>query len=217
MKSQMNQMARDELDEQLLVLASVAQQHPPLAQARKVALTKLINAIVCSGKLCHPQRGKFPVNLYEDIYNDALQELLLYICQNIHRYDAERASVLTWVNFLLERRFFPQAISRILSKQDVTVITIQDNLAAPEEPLDLIDVVKEYIESDPEGIFQQKHIKKYPQANFQALVQRRLSGKSWEEIAAEFEISIKTVSSFYYRCINAFASRLKEYCSNNVN
>lgn len=213
----MNQTIRDELDEQLLELATTAQQHQPLTQARKVALTKLVNTIVNSGKLCHPQSRLFPTNLYEDIYNEALQELLLYICQNIHKYNPSRGSVLTWVNFLLERRFFLEAIPKILNKQGITQIPDRDNIAAPSEPKGLTEIVRECIESDPDNIFKRKHIENYPQANFQTLALQRISGKSWKEISAGFEIKIPTVSSFYYRCINEFSSKLKEYCLNEIN
>ncbi|MBW4428486.1 MAG: sigma-70 family RNA polymerase sigma factor [Nostoc desertorum CM1-VF14] len=213
----MNQTARDKLDEQLLELAIVAQQHPPLTHGRRVALSKLINAIVLSGKVCHPQSGKFTFNLYEDIYHEALQELLLYICQNIDKYDAKRASVIAWVNFLLERRFFSEGITKVLGRREITKVPIQDNLAVPEEPEDLTQIVKEYIELDPENVFKEKHINACPQANFQALVQRRLSGKSWQEIAAEFEINVGTISSFYSRCISIFAPELRKYCSNESN
>jgi DNA-directed RNA polymerase specialized sigma24 family protein len=213
----MNQTTRDELDEQLLQLATIAQQHQPLTQERKVALTKLVNTIVNSGKLCHPQSRLFPGNLYEDIYNEALQELLLYICQNIHKYNPNRASVLTWVNFLLERRFFSEAIPKILNKQGITQMPDQDNIASPSEPKYLTEIVKECIELDPDNLFKRKYIENYPQANFQTLALQRISGKSWKAIATELEIKISTVSSFYYRCVNEFASKLKEYCSNEIN
>lgn len=218
MEFQMSHSASYEpMQEQLLQLATIVKQYPPLTQARKLALTKLINTIVCSGKLCHPQSGQFPANLYEEIYNEALQELLLYICQNIHKYDATRASVMTWVNFLLERRFFPEAIPKILNRQSITQLPDQDILASVEETISLIEVVRECIELDPDNIFKKKHIENYPQANFQTLALRRISGKSWKDISAEFEIKLQTVSSFYYRCVTEFAPRLKEYCSNDIN
>ncbi len=214
----MSHPAKDEqMQEQLLQLATTVQQYPPLTQARKLALTKLINTIVCSGKLCHPQSGQFPASLYEEIYNEALQELLLYICQNIHKYDATRASVITWVNFLLERRFFPEAIPKILNRQGITQLPDQDILASPEETLSLTEIVREFIVSDPDNVFKKKHIENCPQANFQTLALRRLSGKSWKEISAEFEIKLQTVSGFYYRCVTEFAPRLKKYCGSDIN
>lgn len=211
----MKQMARDELAENLKQLATIAQQHPPFTRGWQVALTKLINAIICSGKLCHPQSGNFPAGVYEDIYNEAQQDLLLYICQNIHKYDPERGSVIRWVNFLLERRFFPEAIPKILNEKKVAKIIINENMASPQITKDLTEILRECIESDPENIFKNKYIENYPEANFQVLLKRRLSGKSWKEISEEFQINLKTVSSFYYRCINQFGSKLKEYCCND--
>jgi hypothetical protein len=214
----MSHSAKDEqMQEQLLQLATTVQMYPALTQARKLALTKLINTIVCSGKLCHPQSGQYPASLYEEIYNEALQELLLYICQNIHKYDATRASVITWVNFLLERRFFPEAIPKILNRQGITQLPDQDILASQEKTISLTELVRECIELDPENLFKKRHIENYPQANFQKLALRRISGKSWKEISAEFEIKLQTVSSFYYRCVTEFAPKLKEYCSNDIN
>ncbi len=206
---------RDELDSDLLWLATKAQQHPPRSWERQIALTKLVNAIVNSGNLWRPSKSHFS-GVYQDIYHDARQELFLYVCQNIDKYQPERASVIAWVNFLLEKRFFKDAIRKFQGHHSVIKITIDywDNLHQAEDPKDLREILKECIDLDPEDIFKNEHIHEYPQANFQALAQRRILGKSWKEIAAEFDIKIPTVSSFYYRCINKFSSKLKEYCSN---
>jgi DNA-directed RNA polymerase specialized sigma24 family protein len=210
----MNQMEFDETDVLLQELASTAQQHAHLAQQRQLALTKLVEIIVQSGKLHHPQRSQFSADIYEDIYNEALQELLLYICQNIDKYDSERASVMAWVNVLLERRFFKEAVRKFFGQQNVTTITDThlDNLAPPEQPQDITEILMECIKSDPESLFKKEHIKEYPQANFQALAQQRILGKSWKEIAAEYDLKIPTVSCFYYRCLNKFADKIKTYC-----
>ena len=203
----------DELDQQLEQLALTAKQHPPLTSERQLALRKLINGIRQSGRLCHPHWGQFS-GVYPDIYNEALQELWLYVCQSIDRYDPERGSVMDWVNMLLDRRFFKEAIPKILDKQGLKRITLSDldNLATPEETESLIEVIKECINLDPESLFKDEHIENYPAANFQALLKRRLSGKSWKEVSAEFDIKASTISSFYSRCLNKFSSKLKEYC-----
>lgn len=217
MKSQMNHPQTDELDSYLLQLAKKAQANPPHSGAQRIALTKLVNEIVRSGRLCHPQKSQFTAQFYEDIYDEARQELLLYICENIDKYDAQRGSVMAWVNILLQRRFFRDAIRKI-QKQNVIKITDTDpdNLPAPEEePKDLGEILKKCIESDPEDIFKNEHIEKCPQANFQAVAMRRMSGKSWKEISVEFAIKVPTVSSFYYRCVNNFSLKLKEYCDND--
>lgn len=209
----MDKAQNNELDEQLKQLAISAQQHPALTQGRQLALRKLVNGIVQSGRLCRPQRGQFSGS-YEDIYNEAVQELLLYICQNVEKYDPERGSVMAWVNVLLERRFFKEAIPKILGKPNLQNMTLSDldNLAPPEETESLTEILKECIESDPDNLFKKEYLQNYPAANFQVLLQRRFSGKSWKEISAEFDINIKTLSSFYYRCVNKFSSRLREYC-----
>lgn len=213
----MNKTAFDELDEQLKQLAKSAQQHPQLAQGRQLALRKLLNGILQSGRLCRPQRGQFS-GVYEDIYDEARQELLLYICQNIDKYDPERGGVMAWVNVLLERRFFKEAIPKILDNPGIQKMTLADldNFAPPESPPVLTEILTEYIESDPENLFQKEHIQNHPEANFQALARRRISGSSWKQISAEFGIKIPTVSSFYYRCLNKFSAILKKYYFNNI-
>ncbi|AUB43306.1 DNA-directed RNA polymerase specialized sigma subunit, sigma24 family (plasmid) [Nostoc flagelliforme CCNUN1] len=153
----MNQTARDKLDKQLLELAMVALVGQPLTHGRRVALSRLINAIFLSGKLCRPQSGKFTFNFYEDIYHEALQELLLYICQYFDKYDAKRASIMAWVNFLLERRFFSEAVAKVLGRREITEVTIQDNLVVPEKPEDLTEIIKEYIALDPENLWFFRH------------------------------------------------------------
>jgi DNA-directed RNA polymerase specialized sigma24 family protein len=213
----MNQMRKDELDEQLKQLAKLAQQHPPLTQGRQLALTHLVQTILKSGRLCRPHQGQF-LHRYEEIYEEAQQELLFYVCQKIDKYDPERAGVMAWCNFLLERRFFIEAIPKVLDKQGIQKMTLADldNFALPEAPPVLAEVIKECIESDSENLFKNTHIENHPEANFQALSKQRLEGKSWKEISEEFGIKIPTISSFYYRCLNRFASNLKECCRNNL-
>jgi hypothetical protein len=155
----MDKVQNNELDEQLKQLAISAQQHPPLTQGRQLALRKLVNGIVQSGRLCRPQRGQFSGS-YEDIYDEAVQELLLYICQNIEKYDPERGSVMAWVNVLLERRFFKEAIPKILGKPNLQKMTLSDldNLAPPEETESLTEILKECIESDPDNLFKKEYL-----------------------------------------------------------
>lgn len=209
----MDKAKNHELDEQLKELAIQAQQHPPMTQGRQLALRKLINGIVQSGRISRPQQGQFFKN-YEHIYDEAVQELLLYICQNIEKYDPERGSVMAWVNVLLERRFFKEAIPKIIGKQNIQKMTLSDldNLPSPEMTQSLTEILQECIELDPDNLLKREYLQNYPAANFQALLQRRILGKSWQEIAVEFNINIKTVSSFYYRSVNQLSAKLRECC-----
>ncbi|GET44335.1 sigma-70 family RNA polymerase sigma factor [Microseira wollei] len=203
-----------QLNEQLKQLARAAQQQPPLTLLRQLALRKLVNGILTSGRLCRPQPGQFS-GVYEDIYDEAVQELLLYICQNIDKYNPERGEVMAWVNVLLERRFFKEAIPKIMDKQDIQRMSLSDldEIAPPESNPCLTEIIKQCIELDPENLFKKEHIENHPRANFQALARRRLLGKSWKEIAAEFELKISTVSRFYDRCLTKFSAKIKEYCT----
>ncbi|MDX2232259.1 MAG: sigma-70 family RNA polymerase sigma factor [Leptolyngbyaceae cyanobacterium bins.349] len=205
---------KDELDAQLKQLARIAQQHPPTALERRSALRQLVNGILASGRLCHPQRGRF-VGLYEEIYDEAVQDLLLYVCQNIHKYDAERATVIAWVNVLLERRFFREAIPKVMGRQDTRGMELADldRLVCNSPSPTATELMRECLEADPDRLFQQEHIEHQPQANFQTLALRRLAGESWKEIAADLEIKVSTVSSFYCRCVAKFTEYLKAYCT----
>lgn len=209
----MNKPGIEELDEQLKQLATLAQQYPSRTRKRQLALTQLVQVILKSGRLRRPHRGQF-LHRYEEIYEEAQQELLFYVCQHIDKYNPERGSVMAWCNVLLERRFFKEVIPKVLDKPSIEKKTLVDldNLSSLEEPPVLTELLRECIESDSENLFKTEHIEDDPTANFQALALRRILGKSWKEIAVEFDTKIPTVSSFYYRCLNKFSKKLKEYC-----
>ncbi len=206
----------DELNRQLQMLALRAQQYPPLSPERQSALRQIVTGIMRSGRLCRPQKGKF-VGTYEDIYAEARQELLLYICKGIDKYSPERGTVMTWANMLLERRFFREAIPKVLGKPDLKRVTLADleNVAAPPEITTLTDTLKEMVEADPEDLLKSAYVRHHPDATFQALLKRRLANQSWSAVATEFDISVSTASNFYYRCLTKFSSKLKEYCTSS--
>jgi DNA-directed RNA polymerase specialized sigma24 family protein len=215
--SQMNQTKRERLNEQLKQLALLAQQSKPQTKQRQLALTQMSDKILQSGHLSRPRSHRNLRN-YEEIYNESVQELFLYICEKIEKYEPERGSVLAWCNTLLERRFFKMAAQKLARKSNIQEITSfeLDNLALLQEPPFLSEIVKECIEADPDNLFKKEQIKDCPQANFQALASRRIAGKSWKEIAQEFNLNMSSLSTFYYRCIEKFAAKLKEYCRDRV-
>ena len=224
----MSKTDRDELDEQLKHLALEAQRHPPKTRERRVALTTLINAILGSGRLYRPSPSRVPPSFYEayeDIYDEAKQELLLHICQKIHEYDSERGSVISWVNVLMDRRFFNEAIIKfgngremhlkMINKrtpEEFKTVEKDEDFISANEPV-LSEKLRWLIEQDPDNIFRSTHIEKKPEANFQVLLIKRLSKTSWKEISGETGISIPTLSSFYRRCLKKFAPQVKEYLS----
>lgn len=206
---------RNQLDEQLKKLALEAQQHLKEHSERKtllrITLTELITAIWQSGKLCRPYKGQFKL-LYEDIYDEAVQNLYIYICTNIHDYNPQRGEVMTWVNMLLTKRFFPEAIPKLIgTERDIHLEQhYLENLGAS-ETVDAFEKIRQCIESDPKGLFKNEHTKGKLEVNFQAIAIRRYSGISWKDISAEWSISISTLSSFYQRCLKKFAPEIREY------
>lgn len=204
---------REQLDTQLKELALLAQQNPHATKGRRIALTQLVNAIWQSGKLCRPYSGQFQL-LYEDIYDEAVQNLFFYVCQddNINNYDPERGEVITWVNMLLSKRFFPEAIPKSVGKKNEIKLETSHMENLPSlPPISLGEQVRQCIEDDPEGIFIKEYIKGHPEANFQSIAIRRYSGVPWKDISAAWGIGITTLNNFYLRCVKKFAPKIREY------
>ncbi|RUT06004.1 hypothetical protein DSM106972_032100 [Dulcicalothrix desertica PCC 7102] len=107
-------------EQQLQELALQAKQDSLLSAARGITLSKLIDGIYRSGKLCHPYRGQFQ-GAYEQIYQEAVQDLFLYICKNLDKYDPERGAFMTWVNMLLSQTQHTQ-VKCLLYKSTLTVL-----------------------------------------------------------------------------------------------
>ncbi|MEL7035621.1 MAG: sigma-70 family RNA polymerase sigma factor, partial [Cyanobacteria bacterium J06592_8] len=121
------------------------------------------------------------------------------------------APVMRWVNFLLERRFFPEAINEILPKPDPILL----DMPLSEIPPCLSDLIRESIEDDSNGIFTNRHIQGYPQANFQELYRRRIiKQESWGEISQALGIKVPTLSDFYQRSIRYFSSEIRNQIQN---
>jgi len=215
----------DHLDQALKQMAIAAQQHPPKSRERQRALSQLISVMQQSGKLVRPRREQFQ-GFYDEIYAEAVQRLFAHICEKIDTYRPERGEVLQWANFLLNRQFFIEAsrellptVPKGLDPRNIHRLTLDDldrnnpsDINPQLMPLPSQQILQ-CLEEDPEGIFQQTHIDRYPAANFQFLAIKRLAGYSWQELSVELGIRIPTLSSFYQRCLVKFAPQLKEYLS----
>ncbi len=77
-------------------LAVEAQKHEPKTAIHQYAIRELIQAIRLSGKLARPQ-------LAPEVYQDAVNQTLLWVCQNLRSYDSNRGEFMAWVNFRLDR------------------------------------------------------------------------------------------------------------------
>ena len=224
----MNQKGREELDEQLKQLALEAQKHPPKTEKRQVALTKLVNEIQRSGLLYRPHQSRLLpdfYSVYEDIYDEAKQKLMLHICKNIEQYDSERGKVMTWVNLLMDKRFFNEASNELRKIKDIGINMIRNR---PFEQWDTLEVenafisgttlfpleeIRWFIEQDPDEYFQNVYIEGKPEISFKLLLLKKLDGDSWREISEDLKTPLPTLHSFYKRNLKKFAPKLKAYLS----
>ena len=213
-----------DIDKQLKQFAMDAQSAPPKSAQRQRALTCMVSLICQSRKLVRPYKGQFQ-GFYNDIYAEAQQRLLLYLCENIDRYDPQR-EVLQWANFLMQKRFFVEASRDVMpttpkgmdqSQVRHVTLDILDKQSPLEQQADrqlsLSEEVVQCIRDDSDGIFQKTHIEGKPKAHFQYIALSFLGGYSWKEISFELDVKVVTLSSFYQRCLLKFAPVFKEYLS----
>lgn len=189
-------------------LIQEACSHPPGDLKRQRALTQIIRLVT------HRLWRENTPN-----YQDALQQTWVFFCQNIcesttgERYDPERSSVVTWLNYYLKRRLQDAFINsqkqqarratpqlRQSRSGDVELIDPIENLAAQPETPSLLDEVRTWAEDDISGELGQVHIEGHCQVTVQLLILKRLPPEtSWKQLSAELGLSISTLSSFYQR------------------
>ena len=196
-------------EEQLSYLVTQACRYQVGSAQRQKNLTKIIRLI--ANKLWKENTP---------YYQDALQQTWLYFCQNICEgntgkpYDHNRSSIVTWLNFYLKKRLYdfyisnreeqshivPTLIGQMGSGETNQTVNSVENIPAKPDVPPLLDEIKRWVETDPEGELSSIHIANHPEVTCQVLILRRLPPEtSWKALAEEFNISISTLSSFYQR------------------
>ncbi len=195
-------------NEELQSLIADTCRHPPGSVDRQRGLTKLYRLIVKSGKLW---RESTPY--YEEVW----QQTWLYFCLNLceaatakEKYNPDRSSVTTWLNFYLKQRLKDTAI-KVKQEQNRTVSSSErlddddslgflDTFAAPPDISPMLQATREWAETDPNRELQGLHVRGRKDVTCQLLILRRLPPKtSWEELSAELGLPVSTLSSFYQR------------------
>lgn len=215
-------MSDPNLNQSLLELVQAAQAHPSKSRERRKILSQLLRKLRSSGQLTHPKRGQFQ-GFYNDIYEDALQRLFIYVCERIDNYNPARGSVLAWANFLLGQRFFIEAsrefmatVYKGMDARMIKKITVEDldrELPSDNESTlesSLSDDLKSYIHEDPRGVFQSTHVDNHIRVNFQWIALQRLDGYAWRELSEQTNVPVPTLSSFYRRCIQKFIPIIRQ-------
>lgn len=197
----------DENEEHLRQLVAETCRHKINSTQRQQGLTLVVRLIVKSGRLW---RENAPY------YEDALQQTWLYFCRNLceaatgDRYDPNRSSVITWLNAYLRRRLQDFRIQEQNHLQHISAIQVHrmdelssDAIALLEGPPDIppiLETTRQWVKTDPDGDLRRTHIQGHPEINCQALLLQRLPPEtSWEVLAAEYGLSVSTLSSFYRR------------------
>ena len=207
------------LNEKLQAFVKRAQEAKDTKQ-KHIALTRLIAAIQGSGRL-NSLRSWRGVADFEDLYNEAKSKTFIEICQKIDQYKPQY-SVMAWVNKTLAWRFQDsyndsrlKGITNIPGRQKLPFIPsledlnedIRANGGSTDKEMELL---KSFVEDDPENLLKAEHIKHRPQATFQKILQMICQTNNWEEISTELDVSISTASNFYQRKLRKFLPYLQK-------
>ncbi len=217
------------MDENQLLqqLVKQAQDHPDRSVQRRIALTKLISKIRQSPSLKKPNNNLNIPN-YLDIYNEVLNEVCMEICHRIDSYKPEYP-VMAWVNKIFNYRSIDAynrnqrggitnipkneqpawiELDRPINSSDTESMYTQ--ISTPHINDDENTLLKELIQTDPDGVFNSRHIQKRPDATFQKIALMRLEGEQWDEVSRRFEISTGSLSTFYQRSIDHFLDYIRK-------
>ena len=188
------------------LICKTCRYHPRSLQRRK-GLNKLIQGIIKSGKLWQEST---------QYYEDALQQTWLYLCRNLceattarEPYNPERSSVTTWLDRYLRNRLRDfENEQHEMSNIEISLPGSNsenqnnpiDNLPAPSDIPNMLDVIRHWAETDSDGELRNTHIRGRSDLTCQLLILRRLPPETaWKSLAVEFDCSISTLANFYQR------------------
>ncbi len=198
-------------DQHLEQDATDAQRHIIQSPERQVALNRLIQGVIRSHHLGHPQREAWAPSLYVDLYNEALQRTLLTICQKIDHYNPAHP-VMAWVNFTLNNQFinvvndYKKAGITYMPKDHRNLITVLpsledlDRYIPASETQSEYQLLQQFLEEDPEGLLKTERLRERPDVTFQSLALAKfVEDQTWSDIADRLGISVQTLCSFFNR------------------
>jgi len=189
--------------QEIVALVAKACSHPKNSVERRRGLTQVIRLIQKTNNLWRES------SVY---YEDALQQTWIYFCLNLceattskESYDPRQGQITTWLNGYLKRRLQDLRLQAKQQKEN-TLNRFEDNhdpiddLAAPKEIPPILEDLRKWVESDPQGELRQTHIRGRKDITAQVLILKRLPPEtSWKDLSQEWKVSVPTLSSFYQR------------------
>ncbi len=188
--------------DEMTTLIMTLRQLPPHSVQYKKTLTQIVRQV--SPKLW---RENTPY------YADALQQTWLYFCQHVgDRYDANLASLATWLNAHLKWRL--KDLRDRAHQEKFLHLSLESDRQTGRQAFELPDPrhrhsgsqpltlerVCDWVRTDATGELRRTHIQDHPEINCQGVILRRLAEDTpWRDLATEFGVAISTLTSFYYR------------------
>lgn len=154
----------------------------------------------------------------ESIVAEAVSNTMMEAVKNLDRYDPAKASVMTWVNGILNYRF-QDALRRYRQRHESISIDNPNAMAEAEiakisepEPEPMSSKLRRFIETDPDGHLAAAHLRNQPLASLQKILLMRLDGRKWQEIADCLNItSHSTINNFHDKQLRKWNDYFRKY------
>ena len=183
----------DDLDKTLRTLIAEACNHPPKSLDRRQKLSEVHRLVMKSGKLWRE---------YTPYYNDAVQEMWEFCCQNPEQYNPTLKSVITWLDDYLKKRLRNLRDAKYRQqRREITALQTESgdttdpvaNLAARPDIQPILEIWQktlDWVQTDPDNVLCSSCFRGYCKVNCQALILRRFPSETpWSTIAAEFNLT----------------------------
>jgi len=138
--------------------------------------------------------------------------------KNLDRYDPEKASVMTWINGILNYRF-QDALRMYRERHESISIDNPGEMASaaiaeiskPESET-MGGKLRSFIETDPDGHLAVTHLRNNPSASLQKILLMRLDGLIWQEIADRLNVaSHSTINNFHDKQLRKWNDYFRKY------
>lgn len=205
----------DEFDRRLQAIAQKAQNSPLQSTERQQALNQLVDEIMRSNQLGHPQRGNWPANVYRDLYDEAVSRTVLKIYKNIERYNSEHP-VMAWANNMLHYEFLNVVREyQNQNRRNVSIPSLEE-IDLDSEQTETVDddaeLLRQFLADDPENLLRTSHIRGRPDVTFQSIAWAKyVEDQTWESISQTTGIPFSTLANFFKRNLRNFQPYFEQY------